>query len=305
MDDFTAKGDAMRIRLAQNETVTVDPRRTAIEVTMLETRQRPSAVLALATGLMVVVGCDMASGPDIAERPMAVAQLPASPVKVCILQDKSGSAGHTRTEQFTEAHIEPLLSLIRESGGEIAIGVIQEESDRSLTRVRMERTGSAPTVLGKRPDTGNAIKLIQLQKEWDAKKVEWKAKQAAHEKALADHNAAMALRMSGFLRAIRPIIKRPANSPWTDIYGGLNRADLFLAEPDTIWHATPHKYLLIVSDGLHEGVDKPPVTVLRSDATLILANGAGSQGALEGLDPIRVESIDAAVEFIIASEGTR
>lgn len=265
---------------------------------------RSHVAAALVAGLFAITGCDTASGPNAGTGAPPARQV-ASPVKVCILQDKSGSAGHTRTEQFTEAHIEPLLSLIRESGGEIAIGVIQEESDRSLTRIRMERMGAAPASRSKRPDKGNAIKLMQLQKEWDAKQVKWEATQAEYEKAVAEHNATMALRMSAFLRAIRSIIKRPANAPWTDIYGGLNRADLFLAEPDTIWHATPHKYLLIVSDGLHEGVDKPPVTVLRSDATLILANGAGSQGALEAFNAIRVESIDAAVEFIVASEGTR
>src|SRR5262249_29496918 len=108
--------------------------------------------------------------------------------------------------------------------------------------------------------------------------------------------------IADFKSVVRPMIEGKTRSRRTDVYSALNRADLYLAEPDnTLSTGNPQsRYMLVISDGLDNR--SRPIGQMRSQARIILVNGSASIGMMKAFNPERFEGIDAALIRITHEE---
>jgi hypothetical protein len=214
---------------------------------------------------------------------------PHAPIKIVVFQDKTGSANTTRTEQLTELEFASPISLLRCAGGELAVGIVDDVSNTSLARLRIE---PPPT----------------LEVEGQASNVFERAQQdAASQQRLNDYNQAVNKwraetdkRVGVFLAQISKVLQQRPNAKMTNVWSAVSRADLFLSESDATWPRPTRRYAIFNSDGVDTARSKP--IAIKSGAQLIVVNGIGSTGVFQSLNPERFESIQAAFQFISAKE---
>ncbi|MCI0603396.1 hypothetical protein L0156_10325 [bacterium] len=216
----------------------------------------------------------------------AVTQQP--PLKIVVFQDKTASTGWTRTEQLKYEDIQPLVTLIRKHGGELAVGLVAERSNLSLVRVRTDVPLVKPV---EPPKNGNVFDVAQ-------KIGQYRKQLAEYEKIKAEKEEKEAAREKEFEEQVRKLFSLPASRKRTDIWGALRRADLFLSESDQSWKAPTEKYALFCSDG--QDTAHGPKYSMKSKAKLIIVNGSASLGNMEGIDIIAFESMSAAVQHLLA-----
>lgn len=214
------------------------------------------------------------------------------PVEIAIAQDFTISGPHNLVQPLQPAHLDPLFELLQQHGGEIGVGSVEEDSNRSLIRLRIDPAPMCPP-----PPPKKANPFAQAQS-----RAEYQEQVATREEFVRMWREATSSAISEFLAAAKPFLAQSADRRSSDVWGAVARLDLFLAEPDTEWGVTPHKYLILNSDGLHT-TKRPPVA-LRSGARLVVVNGAGVAGSLASLDPVLFESAEAAIRWIVTTEST-
>lgn len=211
-----------------------------------------------------------------------------NPVKIAVMLDKTGSMDEARTPQTESKDFDPLMDLLLKGGGEFALGVIRDTTDIPLARLYIEAPPIPPTAPS---EEGNrfvvADRMDIYQKEL-----------ASYKKQIAKWENEAKEKISTFRNKLRMLAIMPINAPNTDLYGAVERAELFLSEPDMSWPRPPRRYLVLETDGL-DNVQKKPI-VVRSGAKIIVVNGTGSLGALAPLNPTRFESLEAALRFVVA-----
>jgi hypothetical protein len=212
----------------------------------------------------------------------------SNPVKVAVFLDKTGSWSQTQAEGLTVADLDPIFGLLRQVGGEVAIGLISDRSDRGLIRLRLERpTLVAPPCPDRR---GNPYEVAVRVKKYEETAKKFAADQAAWE-AKADQ------KIKAFVEEVQPLIAQLANSRRSDVNGALQRGEAFLSEPDS-WGT---RYLVLLSDCKDNvGAARPAIA-----SKLIVTNGLASVPLLEDLKPVRFESVRAAILWIVAQSGEK
>jgi len=173
------------------------------------------------------------------------------------------------------------------AGGELAVGLIRDESDRPFVRLFVPAPPELPAV-GPVPANVFAAAAAKRREETSRTHVE-EARRAWREDVAA--------REASFARSVEPLLARTADAPATDIWSALLRADVFLAEPNAFPQATKN-FVILVSDGV-ETVADGAAPRLSSPAQLLLVNGAGGIGKLASLAPVRFESLDAALRYAV------
>lgn len=212
--------------------------------------------------------------------------------RIVWLQDKTGSANQTRTPQTSIEQLELLIDYIRPCGGEIAWGLVNEQSNASLHRLRIEVPPSGAPV---EPDrNGNPF---NVQRELTA----YRRDKARYDETVRVWREESDRRIAIFKGEAEELLGRPADARATDVFGGIQRASLFLSESDTTWTVPTRKYLILVSDGIDNM--RRSYTPLGENTHFILVNGSASVGSLSSLNPIRFESIEAAIRFVMVAGG--
>ncbi|MFZ0747883.1 MAG: hypothetical protein WAM70_00890 [Pyrinomonadaceae bacterium] len=211
------------------------------------------------------------------------------PIRIAVFQDKSGSANTTRTEQLTDKDFVSPIGLLRCTGGELALGIVDDVSNTSLVRLRIEPPPTPPVI----PQVSNVFERAQQD--------------AAFQQRLNDYNEAVNKwraetdrRAGAFLAQIGKVLQQESNAKKTNVWSALSRADLFLNESDATWPRPTHRYAIFNSDGVDTAHSKP--IAIKSGAQLIIVNGAGSTGVFQSLTPERFESVQAGFQFISAKE---
>lgn len=219
-------------------------------------------------------------------------QCPPSVSRVVWLQDKSDSTNQTRTPQTSMVQIDMLIDFIRPCGGELAWGLINEQSNSSLHRLRIDVPPSGAPI---EPDrNGNPF---NVQRELAA----YRRDKARYDETVRTWREESERRIADFKEQISELLGNPANARATDIFGGIQRASLFLSESDATWSVPTRKILIVVSDGIDNM--RRSYTRLGENTKFILVNGSASVGSLSTLNPTRFESIESAIRFVIAAEG--
>jgi hypothetical protein len=229
--------------------------------------------LAIAAILITLAGC------TATEQAQPPAHDPGpAPLRVCVMQDLSGSIVETRTPRITESDLKALTNLIKDRGGELGFGVIQEQSDRGLARFVVDENPAPPP-----PEPHNPL----YRPRWERERQQAEAERNRWEADLKTRVGAFLKEAQGRLEA------RLAGA--TDVCGAIRRCDLMLAEPskpDTI------NFLVLISDGQHNVRRSACPGSLAANGRLLLVNGSAVQGVVEQYEPTRFESIEAAIRYI-------
>lgn len=200
------------------------------------------------------------------------------PLRICLLQDLSGSIFKTRTPRLDHAQLRQFIELIRQRGGELALGVLQERSDATLLRLRAEAPPPPPP-----PEPRNPFQ-----------KYRWRMALAEHQRRYQlwlDHQNQ---REAAFLEEAYRRLKSSI-APRTDLCSAVLRCDLMLSEAG--WDGADG-VLLLITDGQENARRSACPTSLNSAPTVLLVNGSGSLGVLAPYKPLRFESIPAAIDFL-------
>jgi hypothetical protein len=210
-------------------------------------------------------------------------------LRIAFIQDKSLSTGETRTPQLTLDDLEPLVELQGQVGGELAVGTIDDRSNQSLVRLRIDAGPEEPVAPA---SADNSLERWQQQNAFRKQKAEFEQQQQAWQDAMQE-------RIAAFQTAVDPILSAPANAQRSPVWDAVRRADLFLSEPQ-VGRSEPHRYMVLITDGMDD-VGAQPVPV-HSGVRILMVNGSGQMGSLAVLRPQRYESIGAAVSEIVSLE---
>lgn len=249
---------------------------------------------------------------DPASPPMSRATDPPAmrmiiaPVEIGLMIDKTGSTKWTRTQQLEPEDLKPLIDLLRRTGGEIGVGLISDDSNRSLLRLRVEVPPIEPKVDIQDPQVGDldAYEAAQKQRDNNAKRAELEKNQVSYLDAKTAWEKQTGQDIQQFSLELKKLLSVKPKFGASDVWGGIARCELFLAEDNSVWPqgATPHRFLALVSDGQHNVASNSQVS-LNSGARLLLINGSRSVGELGHLNPLMFESAQAAFLYITTIEG--
>lgn len=246
--------------------------------------------VSLAVAVIFFAACRSDSGSP--RQPLIVAT--PQPLRVVIFVDQTASIQTARVPRVCSAAIAPLLDRIGTAGGEAALGFIRDRSDAPLIRVYVPeppRIAVAPVAQGR----SNVFRAAALKRRADAEQEQYSA-------AVEAWRRKGALRLNAFRSAIEPLLAKPNDARRTDIHAALLRAEVFVGEPTTFRHPS-RSVVILVTDGV-DTVTKAELTTFSGSAELLLVNGTGAQGTLGSLHPLRFESLDAAVRYVVG-EGVR
>ncbi len=223
---------------------------------------------------------------------LAALQVVAAPVKVVVIQDKTGSTNWTRTPQLTLEDFDAPISLLKRSSGELAFGLIRDSSNRGLVRLHID---PAPVPPAETARTGHVFVDMRAANAY-------RAARAQYQQQLAVWQSATEANIALFKRQIQPLLDSAPNARASDVFGAIRRADLLLSEPEAAGKERAHRWILVASDGQH---NQGPAMAngLSSGARLVCVNSAGeSCGSLERFKPLKMESISSGIRYLIETE---
>jgi hypothetical protein len=185
------------------------------------------------------------------------------------------------------------MALIGQRGGEIAIGLIRDQSNRGLVRLAITVADPVdlqpPTTWPSNPFLANRARAV------------FAAEKGKRERQRSAWEAEHAPMVDSFRADVERLLAAPSNARRTDVHGALRRADAFLAENPQIWGRPVYSAAIIVTDGDDNAHGAP--AQWRSGAQILAVNGNDSIGVLARVQPPprRFESIQAAIRHFIAA----
>ena len=216
-----------------------------------------------------------------------------TPARIAVLPDQTASTLRTRTPQLKPLQLQPLINLIIACGGELSVSAIRDRQDNaSMLRLRIA-TEPLQAPVAPRQDL-NAFQLNLDENRFDRE-------EEAYNQRLAQRKAEISQRVEDFQAGLEELLARRLAARASAVCDGFRHADLFLSEPGDSWWANQKSYVVAVTDG-QDTYSKRPCTPLRSGSPVLLVNGSGSVGSLSTVSPLRFESFEAAVDYILGKE---
>lgn len=215
------------------------------------------------------------------------------PIKVIILIDKSRSAVTSATEPLTLNHLTRILdSIARCGGGTLALGVIDAESTGKFVRFH---ASARPLPLTRPDDNVPPFERAELEAQFQVGQDRRQAEIAAHDTVVAKDR-------DEFTRDATPLLEAAPDASRTNIAGAVNRAILYLSEPEPLERSTAgRRWIVLLSDG--RDTTGQPLEPLPPDVTVMIATPAGALPPLVAqLNPKRFEAIAPALEYV-AQQG--
>lgn len=216
----------------------------------------------------------------------------ALPLRLISFVDQSASMEGARVAPVTAASFAPIYARLAVTGGELAVGLIRDDSNRPFARLFVPAPPARPAW---RPLPANVFAAASVRREQSADEVSYGVAHRAW-------RVETARRQAQFERAIAPLLERAANAPSTDIYSAFRRADVLLSELGAFRGPT-RNIVVLVSDGIETATEGVPPS-FGTPAEILLVNGAGEIGSLAPFGPVRFESLDAALRYVVSEEGT-
>ena len=273
------------------------------------------AVLGLTLGglLLILSGCKPAAQSDAAASgpvsPVA-APLDVAPVapsgRFAVVIDLSLSGLENRTPIPTLADLEPLLDIIQQRGGELAVSFVCSDSTQPLLRVKVDEAPQPDREIfqaGAPPEAPDLEMLSPFDRpaaiaEHQDRVTAYQQDIQGYQDALEQHRSGAKRAMAEFVSSLQDVLPSEPNCQESDINGALRPAQLFLDEPHQFSQA-PLSYLLVVSDGL-DTVDKEAVH-FNDNVHVVLVNGTGTKGVFGGRHHLPFEAVSAAVDYVVDS----
>jgi hypothetical protein len=244
------------------------------------------AACTLLLGVLLLSGCDRTEAAPVPASAVTAAPVCGAPLLFVAMQDKTGSAEETRTPDIRLDELEPVLRRVTECGGEISLGIIDEQSNSSLARLYVPEPPERPSEPVRSGAPGAVARALK----------EHRAQLAAYTRTDSLRRAEAGRRAAAFRAEAERLLALPRDAQRSDIWGGISRAAYVLGEPGT-WRRDPVRVAAVASDAQDNvGALSAPWP---QDAELFLINGDPVLEHLQTLKPVRFESFGAAVRFIL------
>lgn len=248
-----------------------------------------ATVTAITTACCVAAACGDTARTAPAETASTAVGVACEPLKIALIADKSKSAPGMRTPAVSLDDIEAVIDIIATCGGELAFGVIHDRITDPFVRLRLDARPQKPA------DSQARNVLRQRRQQAAIERAHTAEVQAWEDEAVA--------RIETFGERATPLIERPADANWSPVWDSVARGDLFLSERERGPVAHARRVLILASDAVDDvrgaaGQRRAPLQALKSGATVLVVNGAGSAGSLAALKPESFESFDAAVRYV-------
>lgn len=161
---------------------------------------------------------------------------------------------------------------------------------------------TAPATVAPLPEenTINSIEYAKLQEEREAKVAAYDKQKAAFDRANQAQIKANEVQIAIFLKAAKSVLAAPLTCKSTDIVGGINRVDLYLNERQPAGAIPARKVAFFVTDGEHNTTEETKPPEMKSKPEVIVVSPGSGAGMLEQLQPVKAESIDAAIADILS-----
>lgn len=243
---------------------------------------------ALILGCMLSTGCNAPGTQESPPKASSDSTQEDVQVRIAVILDKSGSAPKNRIPPLEASHLKPLIKLVRDRGGDLAVGAVKANSNRPLERLDIDPPPSRPA----RPDEDmNPFEKTSAMKEYRKKVEDYRTRMERYRQSLDAE-------VKRFRSGLESLLGAPANAKRSDIRRALVRTELFFEEP-TVGDPEVKHFGILMTDGLDNVSESLPE--IRSGATYLVVNGTGTLGVLEELGPKRFESPEAAIEFVVRS----
>lgn len=224
-----------------------------------------------------------------------VAPVKCVPVRVLIQPDKSLSTDKNETPIPELGEVRrPVERLLFRCGGEIMVGVVREHSNRRLKRLSVSGPPTEPPMPSQNENP--LILKTQIMPKYHADMRAYRDARVAWEREAR-------AQFQVYFDEVRQLLEQKPFATRSDVFGAVNRGDAALAEPDAAFGGACHEYFILISDGIDNVHKERPV--MRSRAKLLLVNGTGTNGSLDGLVSDNFESLSAAIQHVLALEGVR
>ena len=241
-------------------------------------------LIALVAALLGGIACSSSATVTLAD---AASPAPEAQARVAVLIDNTASTSWTRVPAVRCEEFDPLIALLVERGGELAVGLISDRSNRGLLRLAVPEPPGAPVEPNPHQ---NPFLLAEARAKFETQR-------RAHQAALAAWKSDVQRRVATFRGDLEKLLAQPADAGRTDLWEAIRRAELFLNEPQPVGRLAPQKWLLAVSDA-EDNVRRPKAS-LSSGIRLLLINSSATLGDLAEAKPLRFESFHAATEFLL------
>jgi len=235
--------------------------------------------------VLLVEGCRLAEQPPQLQDAVQMQEDPARPIRICLVQDLSGSIEQTGIRRMNREALEALVALVQSRSGELAFGLIRETSNRPLERLRIDELPPAAPKMP--PEPKNLLMRRSWQEQVEALQQQYEATRKAYEERIAP-------RVEAFLQRAVAMLQG-ATAKRTDVCGAIRRCDVFLAE---MYPEKADAFMMLITDGLHSVRSSRCPDQLSSKAQVVLVTGGDSAGVVERYGPLRFEAVEAAVEFL-------
>lgn len=260
---------------------------------------------------------DIISESTPVEQFMAEQPLVEHPTRIALVKDETLSSETHRIPPMTLGGVQPLLDLLKQKGGEIALIGLCNTSNRPALRVhidsppRLSASDLQQTDRPTAPDTRGVspFKLAEIKAEDQNKfaryqqlEQENQAVIQQHQEELTQWQADTEQKLETFSTQLKPLLEKPATCTSTNVWSALRRADTFLGEVDGGWAKPPKNFALLVTDGLHN-TDTPSVQ-MQSDAEILLVNGSGESGIFVNFQHRSFEAVSAAVRYLVVEASS-
>lgn len=121
------------------------------------------------------------------------------PALYAVFDDKSGSVKSARLAPLQEQDLVFLIDILRQTGGELAFGLIGESSDRPLVRLRLPVPPTPPV----KPDVQNPFERAEQDSAFKTQASDYNTQRQRWESDSGE-------RINAFLSAVRPRLQQPA-----------------------------------------------------------------------------------------------
>jgi hypothetical protein len=229
--------------------------------------------------VLVAIICATTNSPSASDRdtsPSPAAGVSRSVLRVACILDKSVSMRSAGIAPASPNDFAPLLGRVENQGGEIGVGLINEDINRALLRLEVPSPPAPPD------ETTNPLK--RALKELPAYRAAFSQWQVEAKQRVAAFRAALAARLA-----------ENSTARFSAINLQLRRAQVFLNEP-TGKGASVRPVVVILSDGL-DTTTIPRVAFGESTRVLVIGSPA-RPGAFAYLNPFQFENLSAALRNI-------
>jgi hypothetical protein len=256
---------------------------------LLMTLKTLAVAIVIVAAACIAAACGDTAHASAAEAPSTESRPVCAPVKVALIVDKSKSAPGTRTPALSIDEVDSLVEVVASCGGELAFGVIHDRITDPFVRLRLDARPQKPA-------DSTAHNVILRRREQSALTRSY----AENLKRWEDNATA---KVGAFGQRVKPLLEHAADANWSPVWDSVARGDLFLAERESGPDEDARRVLILVSDAVDDVRGAPAqrraaLQSLKSGATLLIVNGAGSAGSLAGLKPVSFESFEPAVRYV-------